>query len=915
MGRKLPTDQLGVFPGHDNWNQRHSERQRVVGRLLAERAGLPRPEDTPYTNLGNRELNAFHKRDDVMRALRDNRITAIEGETGSGKSTQLPQMALEMGYEKILHQVPRRIMADNLADRLRSELVEQLGPEAELLVGVNHAERKENIDAPIVVMTSGTYTRKIKDILAEYAGRPVLAIGDEIHEKDFETQMAIAVSAQQLANNPNMRLALVSATMEGVPVDDTYAHLSGGYIPHVHLEGRPHEMDWLEEEELNPIEVYKKHGRDHKRTIIFTAGKTEIKDYISELEKLKGVVARPLHSKLPRGEVLKATQAKLGANQALVIVSTPAAQSGITIPGLTMAILDGTLRRQYLDLDGASGLEKQYSAQNEMIQMGGRAGRDVSGGVAIVSKAADKRFGYKALEDRELQSPSQIESTNLAGNVLLATSLNIDFFTINDYMMDRAERGRILDALEVLWRLKAIDEKNKITSIGREMVQFPVRPELGRALVEANRRGASGSRLRQLAAIASCVEVGGLLSFEKGAPTLWKKDIQAYANDDYIAQLDMFRATRRHVGEDAVNEYALVQRGYDPKNTAQAHQTYQKICKQLGMDGHAERLAPPAEKDIIELHDYLTAGMFDFAHTKKKDERTRGNGVKSWYGEAFRSNISDRYLSERTEVPSPGPEYAIGLPRHFEKVTDGVPETHNVIEFVMPTSVDKLVKHVMHLTTQRDAQPLTLVGGRLQQRIGVYFGDIKVGEDTVKIQTTQTPEAREVLTRGIYEKPTQTISELVEIKRELERLKRRVDPRLLPKVFPGGVLTDEWLRAKIDDAITPDVDSIYSLDNNLRAMVVREGIGMSTWISPEYEKLIIENSPDYVELSNGANYELFWTNGKPVVNRFNLSDIDALPDEGLFLDDGREVLFSHENANADTKKMKVRNLKQALGKI
>jgi len=98
-------------------------------------------------------------------------------------------------------------------------------------------------------------------------------------------------------------------------------------------------------------------------------------------------------------------------------------------------------------------------------------------------------------------------------------------------------------------------------------------------------------------------------------------------------------------------------------------------------------------------------------------------------------------------------------------------------------------------------------------------------------------------------------------------------------------------------------------------MVVRESISIHTWVSPEYEQLIRDNCPDYVQLSNGANYELFWTQGKPVVNRFNLSDIDALPEEGVFVSAGCEVLFSHKNNNGDTRRMKASSLKKAVGKI
>jgi len=940
MGRKLPAEQIGVFPGRPGWENRYGERSRVLNRMLAQRAGLPKPEQNPYGNLGDRELNVYGKKPEIVAALRNSQIVAIEGATGSGKSTQLSQYALEMGYKKIIHLVPRILIANNLGDRLQWELKGQLGEDGANLVGVHHSERRENPDAPIQVMTPGTFMR-MKSLLDDYTDEPVLLVGDEIHEKDFETEMGVAVAAQSLGDNPKWRLALVSATMDSKTVDASYGPLVKGDIPHIYVEGRPHELETIEEPDLTPVEVYLKYAADHERTIIFTAGKAEIRETIEALDKAcgsKNVRILPLHAKLPRSEILKATHAELREGEKLVIVATSAAQSGITIPGLTLAIMDGTIRRPNLDEDGTEGLFKEYCAQDELIQEGGRAGRDVGGGLAVIAKAADPRFGFKPLGERDKQAPAQIYSTNLSRNTLLATSLGVSFFDVNDYLIHKVDRRRILDAYEVLWRLQAINEHNQITELGEAMNQLPLRPELARNVIGAIQVGAHIDQLRQLIAIVGAIEAGGLQYFEKGASEQWRKDIQAHAHDDYIAQLDLFRATRKHyhTSEEPtsfsadvgmarttaevsgsytyVNEGALAQRGYDPKNTYRAHRTYHKICERLGIDPKSDKIRPPTEDDIEALQDYLTAGLFDYAHAKKRDERQRGRqGTLSWYEEITRDTGSERYISDRSILPASGPEYVIGLPRRFEKMSKGNLDIHNVVEMVMPTSLEKLGKHVAHLLVRRPEPGVRLVNGKLMRTDGLYFGDAQMTSEPTKTQLVHTEETIQVLTNGIFEKPTQTISELIETKRRLEYLARRVSDRVHETVFPSGLLTDEWLREKIADAITGETDSIYALDNNLRAMVVRDDISIRTWITEEHEKKIIDNSPDYIEIGAGITYPIYWTKGRPVVNGFNMQDIKELPKGGLYLEDGREVLFSYTNKNDDTKRMTAADLIHYFG--
>jgi HrpA-like RNA helicase len=906
MGRKLPTDQLAVFPGGPNRKEKFNERNRVVKRMLAERAGLPKPEDSRFGNLGNREVNAYQKKEQMQRAIRDYPISAHEGPTGSGKSTQLAQFALEMGY-RVIHLVPRRLTADNLGERLQFELAEQLGAEAAFHVGIHHGERNENPEALVTVMTPGTFLRVMPD-LKKYSDDPLVVIGDEIHEKDFETDMAVAVAAMNLEMHPKWRLALVSATMDKEAVDSTYTKFSNGILPHVFVEGRPYQLETVEEPELDPVEVYMKYSMGHERTIIFTTGKQEIKDTITALRKVvdeRKTKIVPLHSKLPRSEVRKATNAELRPGEKLVIVSTSVAQSGITIPGLTLAILDGTVRRPHLDEDGVNGLFKMYSAKDELIQEGGRAGRDVGGGLAILSKSSDEKFGFKSYDDRDDQAPAQIYSINLARNVLLATSLGYSFYDVNEYLMNGVERSRILGALEVLWRLQAIDEHNNITEIGEAMNQLPLRPELARAVVEAQRRGATGENLRQLIAIVSSIDAGGLQYYKSGVPEHWKKDIQEHTSDDVIAQFDLFRFSRKFYDGMTVNEVALLQRSYDPKNTEQAHKTYDKICKTLGIedDSLQSKIIPIRPKDIEFIHDYLTAGLFDFAHQRVRVESSRSKKV-AWYDEAFRDITSMRRISDRSLLPQDGPEFVIGLPRSYEKSVKGELSKFNVIEFNMPTSIKKLSKHVMHLTVFKNDGPPRLVNGVLRQPVGVYFGDIKIANDSqTQMGVVHTEESRKILEEGIFNKPTQTITELVGIKKELESLARKVTNTIFSTVFPNGLLTEDWLHEMVDDAITDDVDSIYALDNKLRARVVREGISLRTWISEEHERLVREHSPDFINLSETVSYPIYWSKGKPIINGFNLQDIALLPEKGLFLQDGRQVYFSYKNKKNDTKRV------------
>ncbi len=888
MGRKLRADQLGVFPGVRP--DRFFERDRVVSREMAKRAGLPTPgelEDA-YQNLGNRDLPIFAKKEQIQHMVRDNPISMLEGDTGSGKSTQLGQYALEMGYKKIIYLESRVLLADNLADRIEQELSNQIGPdEGHDLIGVRHSERSTGRGKRIEVMTPDTFIRVFNE-LNEYTDDPVLVIGDEIHEKDFATELGVAAMAQHLDDHPKWRLALVSATLDADAIQLAYSKQLGHDVPIVSVNGRPYDLSIIEEPELTATQAYKKYGGEHRKTQIFVAGKQEIKDTTSELldMRLGRVRITPLHAKLSRAAIQQATHAELDANEKQIIPSTNAGQSGITIPGQTLVIADGVVRRPDLDLDGVEGLFKAYAARDEMIQAGGRAGRDVDGGVMVVVKPDDQDFEFLSLADRRAHSPAQIYHTNISRNVLAVTVQGFNFHDLNKWLINSVNDNRISEAYDMLYRLGAIDEYNKPTELGIEMSRLPLRPEFSRSIIEAFQNSDDKEVVYQLVAMASAVEAGGMPYFEKGVGEAWRADIRESTTDDFVAQLDMFKATRQYFDGTDVDEAALEAKNYDMKNVRRAHRGYDKILHALGLP--ADTLpSDPTDEQLERIRMYLTAGFFDLAHRRvAPDSQSReANYINLRLG-GKRRELSDRGTYRGND------RLVIGMPRRFEKRVSGELQEFSVIENVAPTTVQNIAKYAIWLADRRPLRA-QIINGRVEQSDELVFGDIVLGVEPSRKTIKLDEQARVDLRDAAFKKPTQTVEQLTKIKHDLEWLARRIPEVELADYFPEGILTQDWLLEKIDSVIFDGTESIFTLDNSLRDFVIKEDITIETWISAEKIDEIIERSPEFIKLENGQSYDLYFTHGQPVIQRFNLRDADYLPDI-LRLNDGREVLITYQ---------------------
>ncbi|OYW85926.1 hypothetical protein B7Z17_01440 [Candidatus Saccharibacteria bacterium 32-49-10] len=520
MGRYYRVDNFRGFPHTETGERSGGSRQGVIPRPETPSEKIRRLSDSGYVapplestkaqeseyagyNLGNKELPAYSHKQEIIEAVNANRITLLTGPTGSGKTTQFAQFALEAGYERIVYLQPRRNNVDNISERLHEELTSQLGEEgAKGLVGMAHSERVTiDKNTPIQVMTSGTFTKKVPELAEEWADMRVVVVADEIHENNLETEFAAAFAARQVERNANWRLVFASATPDQNVLGGSYKAINGGDVPVVTIEGRPHHLEMIEEPDIDIIAAYHAHSAGIAKSMIFVEGKRTINETIDQLRRSmdRDEVARTkfykLHAKISERAKQEIFSMELAPGEKAIIVSTSAGQSGITVPGLGLVITSGLTKSPELDGENAPGLPTRHCTQAEIVQQGGRAGRDIEGGKCVLARPTgfgraknsdNDLYDFIPLQRRYPDMPPEIYSSNISRNVLAASAMGEDFLEFNNYLKNSVKPSSIHEAYDVLHKLGAVDDGNKVTDTGRLMDVYPLRPELSRAVAEVS---------------------------------------------------------------------------------------------------------------------------------------------------------------------------------------------------------------------------------------------------------------------------------------------------------------------------------------------------------------------------------------------------------------------------------------------
>ncbi len=433
------------------------------------------------------ELPITEHRDEIAAALREHQVVVVAGETGSGKSTQLPKILLDLGYGVdglIGHTQPRRIAARSLAARLS----EELGGEAGV---VAHKIRFDDATGPntaVKFMTDGV-------LLAETAHDRTLSayeaiIVDEAHERSLNIDFLLGTLKRLLPKRRDLRVVITSATIDTERFAEHFSHdgkpapvieVSGRTYP-VELSYRPIEPD-EDEEEPDLVSgvvaaVQQALGERDGDVLVFLPTQRDISEVTKVLSGRKlgePVEILPLFARLAAD---KQRAIFKPGDQRRVVLATNVAESSVTVPRISMVIDTGLARiSRYSARSRLQRLPIEPISQASANQRKGRCGR-IGPGHCI------RLFDEDDFESREAFTQPEIQRSNLASVILQMMALGLG--RIDDFpFLDPPKRGMVKEGLKTLTELGAIDAEEHITPLGRRLARFPVDPRIARMIVAA----------------------------------------------------------------------------------------------------------------------------------------------------------------------------------------------------------------------------------------------------------------------------------------------------------------------------------------------------------------------------------------------------------------------------------------------
>ncbi|CAG9938148.1 unnamed protein product [Clonostachys rosea f. rosea IK726] len=437
-------------------------------------------------------LPAFAVREDLLRVIRENQVTIVIGETGSGKTTQLTQFLMEDGYGKtgmIGCTQPRRVAAMSVAKRVAEEMEVPLGSTVGYAIRFEDCTSKETV---VKYMTDGV-------LLRESLNEPDLdkyscIIMDEAHERALNTDILMGLFKKILQRRRDIKLIVTSATMNA----KRFSEFFGG-APEFTIPGRTFPVDVMFHR--SPVEDYVDQAvqqvlaihvsMDQGDILVFMTGQEDIEitcelvqkrlDALNDPPKLSIL---PIYSQMPADLQAKIfDRAAPGVRKC--IVATNIAETSLTVDGIKYVVDAGYSKMKvYNPKMGMDTLQITPISQANASQRSGRAGRTGPG-------KAFRLFTEKAFkEELYLQTIPEIQRTNLANTVLMLKSLGVKDLLDFDFM-DPPPQDTILTSMFDLWALGALDNLGGLTPLGHKMSAFPMDPSLSKLLITAEEYGCS----------------------------------------------------------------------------------------------------------------------------------------------------------------------------------------------------------------------------------------------------------------------------------------------------------------------------------------------------------------------------------------------------------------------------------------
>ncbi len=459
-------------------------------------------------------LPVCERRDEIAELIAKHQVVVLAGETGSGKTTQIPKICLTIGRGVkglIGHTQPRRIAANTVANRIAEELHTKLGEKVGYQVRFSDQSSDQTL---IKVMTDGILLAEIQN--DPYLNKYDTLIIDEAHERSLNIDFLLGYLKQLLPRRPDLKLIITSATIDlqrfsvhfnNAPIVEvsgrTYP-VDVWYRPLFENQSRDEESDDSEQDiysaivdAVHEIEQHEKSGNGPRGgdILIFLSGEREIREAADELRKAQfaHMEVVPFYARLSLAEQQKVFAPHTGRR---IVLATNVAETSITVPGIRYVIDPGFARiSRYSYRTKVQRLPIEPVSQASANQRKGRCGR-VADGICI------RLYSEEDFNNRPAFTDAEILRTNLAAVILQMLQLRMG--DIHKFpFIDAPDHRLISDGYKLLEELQAVNSKNQLTPVGTQLSKLPLDPRLARMLLAAQQHSA----IRELLIIASALSV------------------------------------------------------------------------------------------------------------------------------------------------------------------------------------------------------------------------------------------------------------------------------------------------------------------------------------------------------------------------------------------------------------------------
>ncbi|MET7344254.1 ATP-dependent RNA helicase HrpA [Streptomyces sp. NPDC087866] len=525
-----------------------AQADKAAGRLT-QRAG--RAPAVTYPE----QLPVSQKKDEILEAIRDHQVVIVAGETGSGKTTQIPKICMELGRGvrgMIGHTQPRRIAARTVAERIADELDTPLGEAVGWKVRFTD---QVNPDSTFVkLMTDGILLAEIQ------TDRELLAydtiIIDEAHERSLNIDFLLGYLARLLPRRPDLKIVVTSATIDPERFSRHFGEapiieVSGRTYPvevryRPLLEGAAEDTEDSDRDQITAIcdAVDELQSEGPGDVLVFLSGEREIRDTADALGKrnLRHTEVLPLYARLSHAEQHRVFQRHTGRR---IVLATNVAETSLTVPGIKYVIDPGTARiSRYSHRTKVQRLPIERISQASANQRKGRCGR-TSDGICIRLYSEDDFLTRPEFTDAE------ILRTNLASVILQMTAAGLGDIEKFPFI-DPPDHRNIRDGVQLLQELGALDAaekdpKKRLTPLGRKLSQLPVDPRLARMVVEADRNGC----VREVMVIAAALSIQDPRERPSDKQTQADQQHARFKDEtsDFLAFLNLWRYIREQQKE------------------------------------------------------------------------------------------------------------------------------------------------------------------------------------------------------------------------------------------------------------------------------------------------------------------------------------------------------------------------------